>query len=216
MGSRTQKRLGFGTIVWALIPTLSLGLLAFLPFTHAAIRLPNPRRWLVAASYVVAMAVVIGPLGAASNTSDTGAALFTAGWFGLIAVATVHAFLLRGQVFAPSALQPAMAAALAARELRQQARTILASDAVLARELRIGRPDLPREFDDGGLIDVNHVPEQVLVDRLGMSPAEAGRVVEARGRVGGFSSPEELGVFADVEDSTIDVIRDRLIFPAAR
>jgi hypothetical protein len=34
---------------------------------------------------------------------------------------------------------------------------------VLARELRIGRPDVPRQFDDGGLVDLNHAPVPVLV-----------------------------------------------------
>jgi DNA uptake protein ComE-like DNA-binding protein len=112
-------------------------------------------------------------------------------------------------------VQPAMAAALADRQLREQARAVVAGDPALARELRIGRPDLPRQFDDGGLIDVNHAPEQVLVDRLGFSPAEAARVVEARGRLGGFSSAEEVCVFAEVPDATVERLRDRLLFFAA-
>jgi hypothetical protein len=43
----------------------------------------------------------------------------------------------------------------------------------LAAELRIGRPDLPRHFDDGGLIDVNTVPAQVLSRLPGLRPEEA-------------------------------------------
>ncbi len=107
-----------------------------------------------------------------------------------------------------------MAAALADRKLRQQAMAIVAGDPALARELRIGRPDLPRQFDDGGLIDVNHVPEGVLVDRLGLSPAEAARVVDARERLGGFCSAAELCAFAEVPDASIDVVRERLVFLA--
>ena len=114
----------------------------------------------------------------------------------------------------PPALQPTMAAALADRKLRQQAMAIVAGDPALARELRIGRPDLPRQFDDGGLIDVNHVPEGVLVDRLGLSPAEAARVVDARERLGGFCSAAELCAFAEVPDASIDVVRERLVFLA--
>jgi hypothetical protein len=154
-------------MLWALIPMLSFGLLAFLPFAHAAVKLPNRRTWLLPATYAVVEVVVLGPLGAASSTGDLGAALFTVAWSALILVATVHAFVLRRQVFFAPAVQPAMAAALADRKLREQARAVVAGDPALARELRIGRPDLPRQFDDGGLIDVNHVPEQVLVDRLG-------------------------------------------------
>jgi DNA uptake protein ComE-like DNA-binding protein len=81
--------------------------------------------------------------------------------------------------------------------------------------LRIGRPDLPRQFNDGGLVDVNHVPDQILVERLGLSPAEAARVVEARERLGGFSSAAELCAFAEIPDATIDIVQERLLFPAS-
>lgn len=48
------------------------------------------------------------------------------------------------------------------------ARHIVQTNPALARELRIGRPDLPREYDDDGLVDVNCVPGAVLADRLGL------------------------------------------------
>jgi hypothetical protein len=96
------------------------------------------------------------------------------------------------------AFLPSAHAALAERKLREQARAVVADDPALARELRIGRPDLPRQFDDGGLVDVNHVPERVLVERLGLSPAEAARVVGTRERLGGFTSAEEVCAFAEV------------------
>ena len=132
---------------------------------------------------------------------------------GLVVAATANAFALRGRVFAPpDAADPAVAAALAARERREQARAITTSDPGLARELRIGRPDLPRAFDDGGLVDVNHVPAPALVDRLGLSQEEAGRVVEARDRLGRFGSPAELEVYAELPDATVEAVRDRLLF----
>jgi DNA uptake protein ComE-like DNA-binding protein len=141
--------------------------------------------------------------------------VFTVAWLALVLVATVHAFVLRRRVFGPAAVQPAMAAALAERKLREQARAVVADDPALARELRIGRPDLPRQFDDGGLVDVNHVPERVLVERLGLSPAEAARVVGTRERLGRFTSAEEVCAFAEVPDATIDVVRGRLLLLAA-
>jgi hypothetical protein len=61
------------TIVWALIPLLTLGLLAFVPFAHAAAKLRNRRLWLVAAVYGVVTVGLFGPLADASNTSDLGA-----------------------------------------------------------------------------------------------------------------------------------------------
>lgn len=213
-GQTRNPLVRLATIMWALIPLLTLGLLAFVPFAHAAAKLQDRRLWLVAACYAVVTVGLFGPLANASNTSDLGAALFTAAWFALIVGSTVHALVLRRRVFSPPAVQPAMAAALADRELRQQARAIVAGDPALARELRIGRPDLPRQFNDGGLVDVNHVPNQVLAERLGLSPAEAARVVEARERLGGFSSAAELCAFAEVPDATIDPVQERLVFLA--
>jgi hypothetical protein len=107
---------------------------------------------------------------------------------------------------------PAVAAALAARQRREQARAIAERDPALARELGIGRPDLPHEFDDGGLVDVNRVPASVLVDRLGLSVVEASRVVETRDHLCGFSGPAELAVYAELPDATVEAVRDRLLF----
>jgi hypothetical protein len=53
----------------------------------------------------------------------------------------------------------------------------VARDVELARELGIGRPDLPRQMDDGGLIDLNHVPVSVMAGLLGLSEADAAKVV---------------------------------------
>lgn len=51
--------------------------------------------WLPPAAYAVAEVGVFGPLGAASNTGDLGASVFTVAWPALALVATVHAFVLR-------------------------------------------------------------------------------------------------------------------------
>jgi hypothetical protein len=78
----------------------------------------------------------------------------------------------------------AIAAANMRRELRRQAREHAAEDPALARELRIGRPDLPRQYDDGGLIDVNHVPAPALTMLSGVTPEIAERIVSIRDHVG--------------------------------
>jgi len=166
----TRRRLRVGTILWALIPALSFGLLAPVPFAHAAVRLQQRRLWAVTAAYAIGS---VGWLvGAATPVGGWGDVLFGTAAFALMVVGTTHAFVLRGRVFSPPS--PAVAAALAARKRREEARAIATGDVALAGELRIGRPELPREFDDGGLVDVNHVPAQVLVDRLGLSSAQAG------------------------------------------
>ncbi len=207
-----SRRLGVGTVLWALIPALSVGFLAAVPFAHAAIRLKQPRMWAVTAAYgagtLVALVFSTGPEGGQGD--EVLGYLVIA----LMIVATVHAFALRRRVFAPSQQQEVIAAALAARRRRERARAITVRDPALARELRIGRPDLPRQFDDGGLIDVNHVPAQVLVGKLGLSPEQAAQVAETRERLGGLTGPEELVGFSELSEGTVNAVRERLLFLA--
>jgi hypothetical protein len=198
-----------GTFLWALIPGLSLGFLAPAPFAHAAIRLKQRRLWAVTAAYTAGVLFAFGLAGPESGWRDTA---LTVTIFSLMIVGTIHAFVLRGRVFASRPTDPAIAAALAARERREEARAIVTRDLALARELRIGRPDLPRQFDDGGLVDVNHVPAQVLAERMGLSAPLADQVVQTRERLGGFAGPEELVGFTELSEATVNAVRDRLLF----
>jgi DNA uptake protein ComE-like DNA-binding protein len=127
-------------------------------------------------------------------------------------VPTAHALAVRKRVFEPRSQDPAIAAVLNARQRREEAMAISARDGELARELRIGRPDLPRQFDDGGLVDLNHVPAPVIVDLLGLSEADATQVIDARDRIGGFSSAEEVIAYTDLSPAVVDGLRERLVF----
>ena len=206
----TRRRLGVGTILWALIPALSFGFLAPVPFAHAAVRLQQRRLWAVTAAYAIGVVALF--VFSASRKGSWGDLVFGTVLFALMIGGTIHAFVLRGRVFA--APSPAVAAALAARTQREEAKAIATGDVALARELRIGHLELPREFDDGGLVDVNHVPARVLVDRLGLSPVQAGRVVQARERLGGFAGPEELIAGSGLPSVIVNAVRERLLFVA--
>lgn len=105
----------------------------------------------------------------------------------------------------------AIAMANMRRQLRDQARQH-ARDVVLARDLRIGRPDLPRHYDDGGLIDVNHVPAPVLTAITGITPEMAEHIVQVRSQVVGFSSAEELAAVAALPPHLTPEIREYGIF----
>jgi len=91
----------------------------------------------------------------------------------------------------------AIAMANMRRELRRQAR-VHAQDTVLARDLRIGRPDLIRQYDDGGLIDMNHAPAGVMTAISGITPDLADHIVQIRDKVFSFSSAEEMSVVCDL------------------
>ena len=73
------------------------------------------------------------------------------------AIATGQAFAIRQRVLSGQILTAEDKARVLRR--RDYARTLLTDNPQLAKELNIGRPDLHSEFDDGGLIDVNHVSE---------------------------------------------------------
>jgi hypothetical protein len=109
----------------------------------------------------------------------------------------------------------AVAEARARLRRRKKARQILASEPDLALELRIGRPDLPRDYDDGGLIDINHVPAAVLVSELEIPESEARSLIEQREAHGGFSHPEELVYYCDLTPERLNVISGRLVFVPA-
>jgi DNA uptake protein ComE-like DNA-binding protein len=206
------------SFVWAFLPVLSFGFLAPVPIIHAAVKLRTRTLWAAAAVYTAAeilawsatVTVTSGPVEGPEPSDPPGWAAALV--MGLVVVPTIHALTLRGRVFEAKPQHPAIVAALQARQRREEARAIAANDVSLARELRIGRPDLPRQFDDGGLVDVNHVPASVIVQLLGLSEADAGLVIEARDRIGGFSSPEEVIAYTDLSPALVDGIRDRLVF----
>jgi hypothetical protein len=96
--------------------------------------------------------------------------------------------------------------------LREKARRIARRNPQLADELGIGRPDLRKRFDDGGLIDVNHVPESYLLHLPGVNHDLAARIVELRKSVGGFDAAGDLEVTLDLMPGTLDQAQDLMIF----
>ena len=95
---------------------------------------------------------------------------------------------------------------------RAEARKIATDDPRLALELGIGRPDLGEPFDDGGLVDVNHTPAEVLVTLAGVDQRLADLIVSTRSQLGGFTSIDELSVTLDLHPAQLDAIADRLLF----
>ena len=106
----------------------------------------------------------------------------------------------------------AIAAVTMRRKLRQAAREQAEQDPALARDLRIGRPDLPREYDDGGLIDINHVPPPALTVLSGVTTEIAERIVANREHAGLFTSAEDLVITVDLHHDLLPEIKEYGIF----
>ncbi|WP_329250286.1 winged helix-turn-helix domain-containing protein [Actinoallomurus sp. NBC_01490] len=94
---------------------------------------------------------------------------------------------------------------------REQALTLLDHYPPIARELRIGRPDLSRVFNDGGLVDINGVPEHVLAALPGVTVPQAQQIVARRRVTGGFASVEDLITYGLLPVPVVRALSDVLI-----
>jgi hypothetical protein len=215
-------------VAWASVPVWSIGFLSFVPFLAYAVINRQKRDWAVFAAYLAATIAMIVALGTVNTAGSAGGAV---GGFiiALAGCAAVHTAVLFRSGRERGALGPAGAAAPGARDLeernretvaeaksrmerRRDARQLAAANPSLARELKIGRPDLPRDYDDGGLVDVNHVPGPVLAAQLGLAPAEATDVLATRDRLGRFASADELGAYTQLSPDRVDELRDLMLF----
>lgn len=207
------------SIIWALIPLVSLGFAAPFSFLYAAVR---RRSW-----YIGAAAALYGVGGAVTlsipMTPDPDVFTF---WDNVgvtivvlvTGVSTAHAFVIRRRVFGSArtrtdrGLDDAFEMARQQQELRQRSREMAAQNPSFARRVGMGRPDLPRAYDDGGLIDVNHAPPAVLARLPGMTPERVERIVLVRAERGTFVSADEVVVFANLPPDLARELADFAIF----
>jgi SARP family transcriptional regulator, regulator of embCAB operon len=98
------------------------------------------------------------------------------------------------------------------RVRREQARYLVYQHPAARQDLLIGRPDLPRTFDDGGLVDVNAVPDCVLAGLPGLTPQQARQIAIDRWMRGPFASMEELTARCLLPLTAADYLREILLF----
>lgn len=202
------------------VALVSFGLLAAVPFWHAAqhLRRPEVRRTALVytaidAALVVLLALTPDPDTTASGTSVLG----TIGGFAAMAVMVAGVLQLgplRKQVYGrpvPVAVDPAVARALAGRQRRDEARALLASDPSLARELGIGRPDLGRGYDDGGLVDVNTASADVIARVADIPPSAAEQIVSKRTVHGSFFTVDEVCGLVPLTPDVQAQLRERAV-----
>ncbi|MEH1167225.1 AfsR/SARP family transcriptional regulator [Micromonospora sp. CPCC 205539] len=98
------------------------------------------------------------------------------------------------------------------RVRREHARYLLYHYPAARGELRLGRPDLARSFDDGGLVDVNAVPEQVLAKLPGLTVHQCRQIAVDRWLRGPYASMEEFAGRCLLPPNTTEPLRELLIF----
>jgi hypothetical protein len=223
---------------WYPLVTLpTLGFASWIPFTHAGSRLKSTGTQLAGFGYSFVSIISFGLMGEATTTATgvVGLVLLLAG----LVAGTSHLVVLSRRIGVRNGrpvkvieaprrhkpqpdqketpkpqVDPALAKALAARDKRRQARALAATDPVLADELHIGRPDLGRTYDDGGLVDVNNAPAATISSVCRIKLADAKAIVELREERGGFANVDEMLVLVDLPVSAWDRVRERAITPS--
>jgi hypothetical protein len=141
----------------------------------------------------------------------------------VVLVATLLLIGLRREVYQPTPdVQPitgnlgAMASIEEARRKRREARALAVKDPMMARELKIGRPDSEQGYDDGGLLDLNHATAEQLSVVCGIPHDVAEEVVASRTALGRFLTVEDAIVFGKIGDEHASIVRDRGIIIGER
>ncbi|MEU7803349.1 AfsR/SARP family transcriptional regulator [Micromonospora arborensis] len=215
------------TVAGTLLPLLSFGTMTWLVILAYALRRRSGRLGLAAFGYLVTATVLVTMMATDDlETEDSAAEAFL--WLGVLSlcwlVGAAHVVLLNRWVWGRLTGRRLVAQAREEerRVRRQQARNLLHRYPSARYEFAIGRPDLARAFDDGGLIDVNAVPDQVLATLPGLTDAQRRQVAMDRWVRGPYASMEELAARCPLPLAVIDALRGILLFlpppapPAAR
>lgn len=210
---------------WYYVLTIaSVGFLAAVPFWHAASRLGLREvrgRALIFTAAVVYLAVLTALTprkadGTSANEALSGLFAFSA--LVVVVAACIQLRPLRRAVFGgggvvPVHADPVVARALGARARREETRQLLARDPRLQRDLGIGRPDLGRGYDDGGLIDVNTASAEVIMRVADLDRGDAEAIVAGRAARGGsWYDVAELIDNVRLSPSAQEQLRERAVF----
>jgi len=168
-------------------------------FLYAAFRCGARRlyAWALMWAVLVAVGVVATEVGPEDCALDTGGSLFLfAVWIG----GAAHALAAQPEYVRrlTSPQHDPVDAARSRLAQRARAKELARCDPELARELGVGRPELPGA-QAMGVVDVSHAAAEALTQLSGVDARLAGRLVAVREEVGGFRSAPELGAVIDLE-----------------
>ena len=170
---------------WVALAAVPFGFTTWAAFLYAGLRTKR-RSLLVASGVYGAMLIGYVLLDTAGHSRGADLAVGTILALGAWIGGFVHALAIRRSVEAQLDLVDSTAVEAASRALarRQYGRELVRTQPALAKQLGVGRPDLPNS-DSYGLIDVNHADAAALATLPGMTDdlAVAGRGFLPGGRV---------------------------------
>jgi hypothetical protein len=168
----------------------------------------NRRWWLLGLLWAL-VALAGWVVAVADHGGAAGGLLIIAGWTGGIASSFAIRGSYRHQVGSP--FQSSLVAAEQRLSERDRALQLAQDRPAVAKELGVGRPDLPGA-QAAGLVDVNNAPAAVLATLPGVDDALATKIVETRAETHGFSSADDLGMALDLDGQLVEDLRDRVVF----
>jgi DNA uptake protein ComE-like DNA-binding protein len=193
---------------WPYVSLIPLGLGAWAPI-YAGVKAQR-RSWVVWGIVWTLIALVGWVVSVADNGHGSiGGLPLILGWVGGAATS----FSIR------SSYEHAMASPLLAAQTtgqqrlrdRQEALQIARDRPQLAREMGIGRPDVSGAAD-AGLVDVNNASVTALLELPGVDGDVATEIVEAREKVNGFASLEDMGLALDLDGHLVEGLRGQVVF----
>ena len=193
---------------WLLLPPLSIGVLTWAAFFYAGTR-ARRRDWLVWAAVYLGVLLAAFGIDAAVGEKDWSSTLAGLVLFALAGGGLAHAVAIRRPFYATTGDYAAPQYELAERRLaaREQGRKLARKEPAKARQLGIGRPDLPDSFH-AELVDLNSAPPTVIASVAGVAMTAAERVVAIRAGTTGFSSVEDMDLMVDLDPAELGRLRD--------
>jgi DNA uptake protein ComE-like DNA-binding protein len=202
--------------LWLVLPA---GFTTWAAFLYIGIRGRRPQ-WLAWAAVYGGLITGSWLVDAPANASNTAVGLSVvfaiAAWIG----GGAHAIAVSGAAArridevrdsGPAAGTTALKAAKKRIRKRAAGRKLLAKRPLLAREVGLGRPDVPGA-DDYGLVDVNHATAPALRRLPGITDETVEQIVSSRAELGSFSSVEDLGAALSLPPGIVEQMRDIAVF----
>jgi len=197
---------------WAFISLVPLGFGAWAPI-YPGIKARRPL-WIAlgllwTAIIIAAFAVNTTTVSGRHGNNDSAGGLFILGWVGAIATSFIVRPAYQRQM--GSRFQHAVEEGEQRLSDHRRALRLAHDNPQLAKEIGVGRPDR-HGAADGGLVDLNNASVTALLELPGIDGDLATQIIEAREKVGGFSSLEDCGATVDLDGGVVEGLRDKVVF----
>jgi hypothetical protein len=192
---------------WPYVSLFPLGLGAWAPIYAGA--KAQQTKWIGLGVLWTLIALAGWILSVAQNGGGAGGGLLLLGWVG----GAASSFSIRSSYDRRmgSPLLEAQEAGEVALHDREEARRIARERPELAQQMGIGRPDVSGAVD-AGLVDVNNASVTALLKLPGVDGDVATEIIEAREKVNGFASLEDMGAALDLDGHLVEGLRNEVVF----